>query len=180
MFVLYECERECNREGKLFGRTNKKEKEKKGTKLKQLFDVNVGLKSVRSYAVSVAVCSLLLSAFFLYLLVCGLRIKLETWQCIYREQPSPLCPLSVGSPCSAVLLARRLLLLPLGQSITLQVGNKVVKTNGLRDKMRLLKLHVCKLTCCVTVCVCVCASLWVYGCSSVLVYLALPANQNGS
>lgn len=139
-----------------------------------------------SPSVSIVVCSLL-SAFILYLFVCGLRIKLETWQCIYREQPSPLCPPSVCSRSLAVLLARRLLLLPLGQSITLQVGNKVVKTNGLRDKMRLLKLHVCNLTCCVTVCVgvcvcavCMCAAVWVCGCSSVLVYLALPANQNGS
>jgi len=86
-----------------------------------------------------------------------MRIKLETWQCICAvrwPQNSPPANLIAGFLVPP---------LPLGQSITLQVGNKVVKTNGLRDKMRLLKLHVCKLTCCVTVYVCrvcVCMCFW--------------------
>lgn len=92
---------------------------------------------------------------------CGLSLKHGN---AFTANNSPLLYPPLPSAFLAVLLAR--MLLPFGQSITLQVGNKVVKTNGLRDKMRLLKLHVCKLTSCITVYVCV------------LVYLALPTSQN--
>lgn len=107
---------------------------------------------------------LCLPAFFICSCVCGMcGLSLKHGNAFTACSPTPRFPRSpVPGPCSAVLLARRLLLLPLGRSITLQVGNKVVKTNGLRDKMRLLKLHVCKLTCCVTVCVCA-----VCGCADV-------------
>lgn len=112
---------------------------------------------------------------------CGLSLKhgnAFTANNLMRRPGSTFCsarhPYTLHPPPSPFFLIPLLdarMLLPLGQSITLQVGNKVVKTNGLRDKMRLLKLHVCKLTSCVCVCLFIC------GCFSLFSIANQPASQ---
>jgi len=82
---------------------------------------------------------------------CGLSLKHGNAFALCDGPKTPSALTSIILPHANLIAGFLVPPLPLGQSITLQVGNKVVKTNGLRDKMRLLKLHVCKLTCCVTV-----------------------------
>lgn len=163
-------------------RTNKKEKETKGTKLKQLFDVNVGLKSVclyRSLLSSVCLLSL-------FVRVCGLRIKLETWQCIYREQPSPLC---TTHPPQLALLAQLFYLREgcccchLAKASHCKLATKWLRQMGYVIKCgysncMYASLHVVSLCVC-SVYVCGSVGVWLFECVSLFSIASQPEWELG-
>lgn len=138
-----------------------------------------------SPSVSIVVCSLL-SAFILYLFVCGLRIKLETWQCIYREQPSPLC---TTHPPQLALLAQLFYLREgcccchLAKASHCKLATKWLRQMGYVIKCgysncMYASLHVVSLCVC-SVYVCGSVGVWLFECVSLFSIASQPEWELG-